>query len=178
MILIVGILISSTLLFALMTADLTWQNLALGFLISLGLLGVLRRQILPRPLPPNDFAWHLVIYSPVLLWYLFVDIMKGTWIVTLTTLGIRPLRKPGIVKMPIGAHSPYGVGPVGYFITLSPGSYVVDVDWDAGEILVHVIDASDPDEVRRDAEKYYRLWEFGRFKPVTDEAGREEKPDA
>lgn len=178
MILIVGILLSSTLIFALMTADLTWQNLVVGFVISLGLLWILRRQILPRPLPPNGFAWHLIIYAPVLLWYLFVDILKGTWTVSLTTLGLRPLRKPGIVKFPIGAHSPYGVGPVGYFITLSPGSFMVDVDWDAGEMLVHVIDASDPEGLRRDAEKYYRLWEFGRFKPVTDGNSEEARPDA
>jgi hypothetical protein len=52
---------------------------------------------------------------------------------------------------------------VGYFITLSPGSFLVDVDWDAGEMLVHVIDASDPEAVRRDAEKYYRLWEYGPY---------------
>lgn len=178
MILILGILISSTLVFTLMTADLTWQNLVVGFAISLGLLLILRKQVLPRPLPPNGFAWHLIIYSPVLLWYLFIDILKGTWIVSLTTLGLRPLRKPGIVKLPIAAHSPYGVGPVGYFVTLSPGSFMVDVDWDAGEMLIHVIDASDPEEVRRDAEKYYRLWEFGRFKPVSDDTSEEERPDA
>jgi len=178
MILIIAILISSTFIYALMTADLTWQNLLVGFVISFGLTAILRRQILPRPLPPNGFAWHLILYSPVLLWYLFIDILKGTWVVSLTTLGIRPLRKPGIVKLPIGAHSPYGVGPVGYFVTLSPGSFMVDVDWEAGEMLIHVIDASDPDEVRRDAEKYYRLWEFGRFKPVDASADGEENPDA
>src|SRR5699024_5323271 len=158
MILIAGTLLSSMLIFALMTSDLSWQNLVLGFVISLGLLGLLRRQVLPRPLPQNAFAWHLVLYAPVLLWYLFVDILKGTWTVSLITLGIRPLRRPGIVKLPIGAHSAYGAGPVGYFVTLSPGSFMVDVDWEAGEMLIHVIDASDPAEVRRDAEKYYRLW--------------------
>ena len=177
MILIVGILVSSTAIFALMTADFAWQNLIVGFVISLILLWIMRRQVIPRPLPPNSFALHLLIYAPVLLWYLFIDILKGTWVVSLTTLGIRPLRSPGIVKMPIGAHSPYGVGPVGYFITLSPGSFMVDVDWDAGVMLVHVIDASDPEAVRKDADKYYRLWEYGPYAlsaPVGTTADKED----
>lgn len=176
MILIIGILTTSTVIFALMTADFTWQNLLVGFAISLAFLWMLRKQVIPRPLPPNGFALHLLIYVPVLMWYLFIDILKGTWIVSLTTLGIRPLRKPGIVKLPIGMHSPYGVGPVGYFVTLSPGSFMVDVDWDAREMLIHVIDASDPDAVRRDAEKYYRLWEYGDYLPrAWDEMGQEEE---
>jgi multisubunit Na+/H+ antiporter MnhE subunit len=163
MILIIGILASSTLVFGLMTADFTWQNLLVGLVVSMAFLWIVRKQVIPKPLPPNDFALHLVIYSPVLFWYLLIDILKGTWAVMLITVGIRPLRKPGIVKMPIRGHSPYGVGPVGYFVTLSPGSFLVDVDWEAGEMLVHVIDASDPEAARRDAEKYYRLWEYGPY---------------
>lgn len=165
MILILGILASSTAVFGLMTADFSRQNLILGFGISVVLLWGFRKQVVPRPLPPSGFALHLIIYAPVLFWYLLIDILKGTWAVTLTTLGIRSLRKPGIVKLPIGRHSPYGVGPVGYFVTLSPGSFLVEVDWDAREMLVHVIDASNPEAVRRDAEKYYRLWEYGDYAP-------------
>jgi multisubunit Na+/H+ antiporter MnhE subunit len=165
MILIIGILASSVFLFGLMTADFTWQNLVLGSAISVVLLWGFRKQVVPRPLPPSGFAFHLVIYAPVLFWYLFIDIMKGTWAVALTTLGIRPLRQPGIVTLPIGQHSPYGVGPVGFFVTLSPGSFLVEVDWDAREMLVHVVDASNPEAVRKDAEKYYRLWEYGNYVP-------------
>jgi|GEM_PF-1660369 len=177
MILILGILISSVAIFSLMTADFSGQNLMVGLVLSTVLLWVFRRQVIPRPLPRTDFSFHLLVYAPVLFWYLFIDILKGTWIVSLTTLGLRPLRKPGIVKFPIGAHSPYGVGPVGYFITLSPGSFMVDVDWENREMLVHVIDASDPDALRRDAEKYYRLWEFGHYKPVELPTVRDGKED-
>lgn len=159
MMLIIGTILASTIVFGLMTADLSWQNMVVGFAISSGVLVLLRKESLPRTLPPTGFALHVIFTSPLLFWYLFVDILKGTWLVIQTTVGLRELRKPGIVKMPIGKHSPYGVGPVGYFITLSPGSFLVDVDWDAREMLVHVLDASDPDQVRQDAEKYYKLWE-------------------
>lgn len=165
MIVLTGILASSTLVFGLMTADFGWQNLLVGFIISAVLLWTFRKQVLPGPLPRAGFSFHLLLYAPVLVWYLLIDILKGTWIVTLTTLGLRPLRQPGIVTLPIGGHSRYGVGPVGFFVTLSPGSFMVEIDWEAQEMLVHVIDASDPGAVRRDAEKYYRLWEYGPNSP-------------
>jgi multisubunit Na+/H+ antiporter MnhE subunit len=110
-------------------------------------------------------ALHILLYSPVLFWYLLIDILKGTYQILTITIGLRPLVQPGIVKIPIGAHTPTGVGPVGFFVTMSPGTFLVDIDWEEGVMLVHAIDATDPDAVRRDAEKYYRLWEYGAYAP-------------
>lgn len=165
MILILGILISSAMVFALVVSDFSWENMVVAFTLAGALLVVFRKQALPRSLPPAGLALHLVIYSPVLFWFLLIDILKGTWQIITITLGLRPLVQPGIVKIPIGAHSVAGVGPVGFFITLSPGSFLVDIDWTEGVMLVHVIDAQDPDGVRKDAEKYYRLWEYGSYLP-------------
>jgi multisubunit Na+/H+ antiporter MnhE subunit len=39
--------------------------------------------------------------------------------------------------------------------TLSPGSVLVDIDWQRRDMLLHVIDASDPDAVRADLERFY-----------------------
>jgi multisubunit Na+/H+ antiporter MnhE subunit len=96
----------------------------------------------------------------VLFYYLFIDILKGSWQVIRVTMGFEPLRHPGIIKISFKDFSAYGVGPVGYFITLSPGSFMVDIDWDEQIMLIHVLDASDPDAVRRDAERYLNLWAY------------------
>jgi multicomponent Na+:H+ antiporter subunit E len=159
-ILVLAILFSSAAIFCMMVTDFSWENILVALALSGALMFMFRRQILPRPLPSTGLSLHLIIYAPVLFWYLFIDILKGTYQIITITLGVRPLRKPGIVKIPIGAHSAYGVGPVGYFITLSPGSFMVDIDWEEKMMLVHVVDASDPEAIRRDAEKYYRLWEY------------------
>lgn len=166
MILLVGVYVASTAVFCAVVGDFTWQNILVGSLVSIAIMLIFRGQITPRPLAPVGLSMHLLLYAPVLAYYLFVDILKGTWQVVATTIGIRPLRSPGIVKIPIATHSPYGVGPVGFFITLSPGSFLVDVDWDNREMLVHVLDGSDPEAIRRDAEKYYRLWEYGEYQPT------------
>lgn len=179
MILILGVFFSSLAVFGLVLTDFSWQNMLFGSVIVGGLMYLFRKQILPRPLPPTGLSLHILIYSPVLFWYLFVDILKGTFQVVTITLGLRPLRKPGIVKIPIGNHSPYGVGPVGFFVTLSPGSFLVAIDWEDRDMLVHVLDASDPDAVRKDAEKYYRLWEYGTYIPKDmKESDEESQPDA
>lgn len=179
MILILGTFIASVLVFGLVVSDFSWENLLVATVITGAVMATFRRQVVPRPLPSIGLSLHLIIYSPVLFWYLLIDILKGTYQVVMITLGLRPLRKPGIVKLPIGAHSPYGVGPVGFFVTLSPGSFLVNVDWDEGIMLVHVLDASDPDAVRKDAEKYYRLWEYGTYIPKgLNESDEERRPDA
>lgn len=160
MIILISTLLTSVAIFCMIMGDFSWQNLLIGTGLTAGLMHIFRAQIVPRPLPPVGLSAHILIYSPVLLYYLFIDILRGTWQVVTVTLGIVPLRHPGIIKYPIPTKSPYGAGPVGYFITLSPGSFLVDIDWEENVLLVHVLDASDPDALRRDAEKYYRLWEY------------------
>ncbi|MBA2375274.1 MAG: Na+/H+ antiporter subunit E, partial [Rubrobacter sp.] len=43
--------------------------------------------------------------------------------------------------------------------TLSPGTYLVEVDWERGVWLIHALDASDPDEVRRDRHEFYERYQ-------------------
>lgn len=160
MILLLSIFLSSSAIFCMVIGEFSWQNMVVGAAISAILMRVFRNQVAPKPLPPVGLSLHILIYAPVLLYYLFIDILRGTWQVVKVTIGIEPLRRPGIIKYPIPTKSRYGAGPVGYFITLSPGSFLVDIDWEENVLLVHVLDASDPDALRRDAEKYYRLWEY------------------
>ena len=160
MIVLIATFITSVGIFCMMIGDFGWQNMLVGSGITALLMHIFRAQIVPRPLPPLGLSMHILLYSPVLFYYLFIDIMKGTWQVVKVSLGIEPLRRPGIIKYPIPTKSHYGAAPVGYFITLSPGSFLVDIDWEENVLLVHVLDASDPDALRRDAMKYYRLWEY------------------
>lgn len=169
MILLVGIFAVSVTVFCLVIGDFGWQNLLLGTAIVSPMMYVFRRQIVPTPLPPAGQALHVLMYTPVLFWYLVIDILKGTWQVTMITLGFHELRRPGIVKVSFDGYSSYAVGPIGFFVTLSPGSFLVDVDWEEQVMLIHVLDASDPDAIRRDAARYLRLWEYVPPKPWVEQ---------
>lgn len=80
---------------------------------------------------------------------------RGIWQVGAIILGIAPLRRPGIVSVPIGPRTPGGVAATGLALTLSPGEVLVDVDEERGVMLVHTIDASDPSAVRKRYEALY-----------------------
>lgn len=155
-----------TAVFGLALGDLAWQNLLLGFVVSTFLVVIHRDMLFPKVPPRAEFVVHLIVHFPKFLAMLSRDIIKGTWLMTTYVLGIRKLDHPGIVRIPLGNHSPPGVGIVGLFITMSPGSFLVDIDWDERYMLVHTIDASDPDQIRRDAERYYELWEYGTHIPM------------
>jgi len=94
-------------------------------------------------------------FSLAVIW----DITVGTWEVALVTLHIRPLHHPGIVVVPVGERSPVGVATTALVMTLSPGEFLVDVDREHDAILMHVLDASDPDAVRRKHEEFYQRYQ-------------------
>jgi multisubunit Na+/H+ antiporter MnhE subunit len=87
------------------------------------------------------------------------DILVGTWEVTLVTLHLRPLVKPGIVAVPIGDRTPTGVAVWAVVTGLPPGSFFVDVDRGRGIALIHVLDARDPEAFREQQEDFYRRYQ-------------------
>jgi multisubunit Na+/H+ antiporter MnhE subunit len=169
MMFVVTVIAALTAVFCLTLASFAWQDMLTGVVLASGLVAMFGRFLFPRTLPSAEYVIHIVTYSPVFLWMLLVDIVKGTWLVASIVVGIRPLTHPGIVKIPLGNHSPAGVGIVGLLVTISPGSFMVDIDWDERVMLVHYMDASNPAQLRADVEKYYRLWEYGMHLPEPDE---------
>ena len=134
-------------------------DVALGALVAVGVL-VAFRGFLPIPGAPAGLALarRAVAFWPF-AWVVVLDIVRGTWKMALIVLHARPLAHPGIIVVPIGERSPLGVAVFGLATTLSPGSVLIDVDWEAGVMLMHVIDASDPDRVRSDFQRFYDRWQ-------------------
>lgn len=159
------IALALTLVYALVLASFAWADLAIGAMLSIGLMVIHRKILFPARVPSGEYVLHILAFLPKFAGMLVWDIVKGTWQVTTFVIGLKPLAQPGIVKIPLGNHSRPGAGVVGLFITLSPGSFLIDIDWDERMMLVHVIDASNPDTTVADAEKYYRLWEYGTHIP-------------
>lgn len=87
------------------------------------------------------------------------EITVGTWQVSLIVLGIRPLSRPGIVQIPIGERTPTGVAATALAITLSPGELLVEIDETEEVMLIHVLDASDPDEIRRRYDRFFNRYQ-------------------
>lgn len=148
-----------TLVYALVLDSFHPLDLAAGALIGAAVLAGFRRFLLASPgLPAGELARRTVRLVPLAL-ATVREISVGTWEVALVVLGLRPLRSPGIVVIPFEDRTPTGVSVTAMIATLSPGEFLVEIDWERREILMHVIDASDPDAVRAHHRRFYRRYQ-------------------
>ncbi len=135
-------------------------DIAAGAVIALGLTVAGRRLVFVGPGRPlhalPGAAWALLALAGIVA----RDIVIGTWRVALVVLHLRPLASPGIVAVPLGERTPRGTAVSGLLLSIAPGEYLVDVDWERRVMLVHVIDARDPEEIpgrmRRNYDRYQR----------------------
>ncbi len=107
---------------------------------------------------PHLPVWSRLLHAPVFVAVEIVNITRGTWKVMLNVLRIRPFQQ-GIVGIPYGERSESGLVVMGYADTLTPGSVIVDFDDEQKVAWTHVIDASDPEGTRKDAEEFYERWQ-------------------
>ena len=148
-----------TLVYALVLASFHPWDLALGALLSGVLLFSFRRFVFDgKPAPLPGLLGRVLAFWPF-AFAVFRDTLAGTLRVTRVTLRRRTLEKSGIVAVPIGDRSTIGVAVSALVATISPGEFLVDIDWDRGVMLVHTMDASDPEEVRRSHELFYRRYQ-------------------
>ena len=133
-------------------------DLALGLLLAAGLSFGLRGR-LERPQGEGPPLAARVAAAPLLLAAVAAEVARGTWDVALRVLGLRPVEHPGIVAIPIGERSELGVAVTGLLAGLSPGSLLLDVDRQRRAMLFHVIDASDPDAVRAQLDRFYQRYQ-------------------
>ena len=147
-----------TLVYALVLGSFAPPDLLMGVVIS-GALVFMTRRLAFREKPASpDLLRRFLYFWPFAVAEAW-NIVTGTLSVALVTLHIRPLTSPGIVTVPIGDRTPAGVAVSSMATTLSPGTFLVDVDWENDVMLIHCIDASDPDEVRREHQEFYRKWQ-------------------
>jgi multicomponent Na+:H+ antiporter subunit E len=153
-------LVLLTLLWALALASADPWDLLIGALLSAALLWALRGFLFTHGLrhPLGGLPRRLLALVPFAVAVLF-DVIRGTWEVTRVSLRLRPLGRPGIVAVPMGERSETGVAVTALAMTLSPGSVLVDVDWDRRVLFFHFLDASDPERLRAQQERMYDRWQ-------------------
>ncbi len=149
-----------TALYALALGSADPWDIAFGTVLGLVLTTAARPLLFAGPGRPlrtlPGSAWAVLALAGIVV----RDIVTGTWQVARVVLHLRPLESPGIVAVPLGERTRRGTAVSGLLLSIAPGEYLVDVDWERRVMLVHVIDASDPDEIRermrRNYERYQR----------------------
>jgi multisubunit Na+/H+ antiporter MnhE subunit len=151
-----------TLIYCLTLASVHLWDVAIGAGLAAAVLATFRVHLFGFRAPD---ATHLPPLSRrVIMFFPYVamvvtDIVRGTLQVALITLGLRPLTHPGIVAVPIEERTPLGVTVSALATTLSPGTFLVDIDWHQRTMLIHTIDASEPEKLRASMRYMYERWQ-------------------
>jgi multisubunit Na+/H+ antiporter MnhE subunit len=146
-------LLTVTYTFALASSD-PWDIL-FGIILSVALVALfgpfLRGDAAPKP--PLQLR-RLLAFIPF-AGAVIRDIFIGTWTVLRIVLHPQPRNRPGIIAVPLGDRTRGGVAISALAVSLSPGSSLIAIDWDKRLMLLHLLDATDPDAVRAELQQFY-----------------------
>lgn len=152
---VVTVMLLSVLVYAAMIGGFDPWDLALATVLAGLTVYGFRGHLLRGDGPSARTLLRRLLFLPGLVGYVLWDIVRGTWQVARFSLRIAPLEHPGIVAIPLGDRTRFGATMSGFLTTISPGTFLVDFDWRDGVMLIHAIDASDPDAVRATHQSFY-----------------------
>lgn len=138
-------------------------DVALGTLLAIAVLAGFRRLLLPDGIAPSPGLLGRIVRFPLFALVVVREITVGTWNVALVVIGARRVERPGIIAVPIGERTPLGVVVSSIAATLSPGEFLVEIDWEKDVYYMHVLDAGDPDAVRAHHEHLYQRFQKAVF---------------
>jgi multisubunit Na+/H+ antiporter MnhE subunit len=130
-----------------------------GLLLGVALAVALRPRLAGRS-PATPRPGGLVALVPVMAGTA-VEMARGSWRTARFCLGRGG--RPGFVEIPRAGRSRHGVALWGLLTGEAPDEVPVDVNEERDVLLVHLVDASDPDGVR---ERHRRAWESAQSKVV------------
>jgi len=127
----------------------TLGNFLSGFIVGAIVLFIFRRSL------PGDLylsrLWGVIDLTLVFLW----EVLKANFTVAGLVLAKKIELNPGIVSLPIEIESDFGIVVLANMITLTPGSLSVDITPDRKQIILHVLNITSEDEVRREIKETF-----------------------
>lgn len=130
--------------------EFKWGSLVFGALLGI-ILPLLTAPYWPdRPLVRN--WWAVAEYVLIVLY----DIVKSNVIVAMIVLfRRRDSLRSRWVTIPLDLTSPEAITVLAGTITMTPGTLTADISADGRVLLIHCLDAPDPDAVRDDIKARY-----------------------
>lgn len=136
-----------------------WVILQNGLSAGMAVFGVILGIIIPRafaawwPDRPQGFRLgRMILYVLLVLYDIVVANVQVAWIVL-----TRPNSKlrPAWVVIPLDLRQPEAISVLAGTITLTPGTVSADLSSNGHSLLVHALDAPDPDAVRDEIKSRY-----------------------
>ncbi|MEF8717719.1 MAG: Na+/H+ antiporter subunit E [Candidatus Accumulibacter necessarius] len=142
------------------TVFLLWAVITNAASLALLLLGGLLAIAVPRltlpfwPDPPRLVRpWRAVRLFAVFA----ADIVTANWRVARQVVGPLYRLSPTLVEVPLDLRDPFLATLLGSIVSLTPGTVAIDVDRQRWVLLVHALDAPDPQALVREIKDRYEL---------------------
>jgi multicomponent K+:H+ antiporter subunit E len=147
---------------ALFVMWLLLNRLTLGHVILGGVIALAASQAMTalQPAKPKLRRWDQI---PVLVMVVLADILKSNIAVAGIILrGRRRQKTSGFLAIPLDLRDPTGLAVLACIITSTPGTAWVDYHSGKSELLIHVLDLTDPEGLTEQIKQSYerRLMEI------------------
>jgi len=146
-----------TLAWVLLASTWTLNSLVFGFLLGLVI------PFLTQPYWPNQRKMKkphkIAAYILIVLWDIVV---ANITVARIVLFKANSRRQPRWVTIPLDLKTPEAITALAGTITMTPGTVSADVSAEGHALLVHCLDAADPDAVRDEIKQRYesRLMEI------------------
>ncbi len=155
------------LIYLLTLGSLAWGDIAIGLLLAASMELGWRRRVERGGTIGSDGAdvsqrpplRRALLASPRLFLATAIEITRGTWDVSKYSLGLREVEHDGIVEIELKGISEEGVATWAFISTISPGEVVLDIDEERGVLVIHALDVSDPEAIRRRHHEFYERYQ-------------------
>ncbi|MCT2582151.1 Na+/H+ antiporter subunit E [Actinophytocola gossypii] len=115
-------------------------------LVLATVLVVVARRLRPAEAAASGPLLRRLAGVPALVGGTLVDLVRGTWDTAVCLCGRGPVHG-GLVEVPIRPCARAGAAAWGVRVGFVPDTVVVEIDEQAGRMLLHVLDARDPEAV-------------------------------
>ena len=140
---IYNILIS--MLWALLTGNVSIGNLTLGFLLGYFALTLLH----PATGAKASYFQKTMLFIRFALFFT-KELIVATFRVAIDVIKPLPLMRPGIIGIPLDAETDLEITMLANLITLTPGTLSLDVSPDRKILYIHAMYLVDPDDLRKE----------------------------
>lgn len=116
-----------------LTGEMLYTNFLFGFLLGFGILWIMNRA-------EEDQRYFTRVPKTLLLLLSFVyEMIKANIQVAYDVITPKYFFKPGIVRYPMSARSDLEINLLSTFISLTPGTLILDISEDKKTLYIHVM---------------------------------------
>ncbi|ATA93531.1 Na+/H+ antiporter subunit E [Capnocytophaga canimorsus] len=135
-----------TLVWVFITGDLSLANFIFAFLLSFGILWLVSRN------STHEQQKYFVILPKIinLILFFFKELVKANLQVAYEVMTPKYNMKPGIIALPLDVTTDFEIVMLANFISLTPGTFSIDVSTDRKTLYVHGMYVSDREKFIHD----------------------------